>query len=127
MECPENCELSISIVGDRSMRCINRDYLGKDRPTNVISFSLAEGDFGNLNPETLGDVVISVDTALREAQEGDIPLFERLCFLLLHGILHICGYDHERSGEVEARRMEAKEHELFTTLKKEGLLSPTGS
>lgn len=109
------------------MRSINREYLGKDRPTNVISFSLSEGDFGDLNPETLGDVVISVDTALREATEGGIPHFERLCFLLMHGILHICGYDHERSGENEARRMEAKEQELFSILKKEGLLNPTVS
>jgi probable rRNA maturation factor len=72
-------------------------------------------------------VVISADTAQREAEAGDQEPFERLCFLLLHGILHLCGYDHERSGEAEAVRMEKKEKELFRILKKEGLLSPTGS
>lgn len=109
------------------MRSLNREYLNKDRPTNVISFSLIEGDFGYLNPQNLGDVVISADTALREATDANIPYFDHLCFLLMHGILHICGYDHERSGEIEARRMEAKEQELFSILKKEGLLNPAVS
>lgn len=127
MECPEGTELSLSIVGDRSMRIINRDYLGKDRPTNVISFSLQEGDCSGINPLALGDVVISADTAAREAQEAGIYFFERLSFLLLHGILHLCGYDHERSGELEAEKMQQKEQQLFRILKKEGLLNPTGS
>lgn len=125
--CPEETELSISIVGDRTIRRLNRDYLAKDRPTNVISFSLQEGDCFGIPPHALGDVVISADTAFREAEEGDIDGFERLCFLLLHGILHLCGFDHERSGEAEARKMEQKERELFRILKKEGLLNPTGS
>jgi len=53
--------------------------------------------------------------------------FERLCFLLMHGILHLCGFDHERSGEDEARRMEKKEIEIFRILKKDGLLNPIDS
>jgi probable rRNA maturation factor len=124
--CPEGTELSISIVGDRSIRTINREYLAKDRPTNVISFSLQEGECGGINPRALGDVIISADTAAREAEEGGLSFFERLSFLLLHGILHLCGYDHERSGEDEAKKMEQKEQQLFRILKKEGLLSPTG-
>ncbi len=127
MGCPEETELSISIVGDRTIRRINRDYLSKDRPTNVISFSLREGEYGNVTPLALGDVVISADTAGREAEEGGWDFFERLSFLLMHGILHLCGYDHERSGEDEARRMDNKERELFRILKKEGLLNPTDS
>ncbi len=127
MECPEGSELSVSIVGDRSMRIINRDYLNKDRPTNVISFSLQEGDCSGINPLSLGDVVISADTAAKEAQEGGLEFFERLSFLLLHGILHLCGYDHERSGELEAEKMQQKEQQLFRILKKDGLLNPTGS
>ncbi|MDD2898145.1 MAG: rRNA maturation RNase YbeY [Desulfuromonadaceae bacterium] len=126
MGCPETTELSISVVGDRSIRIINREYLAKDRPTNVISFSLQEGDCGGINPHALGDVLISADTAAREAVDGGIPFFERLSFLLMHGILHLCGYDHERSGEAEAVRMQQKEQQLFKILKKEGLLSPTG-
>lgn len=124
--CPEGTELSVSIVGDRSIRIINREYLAKDRPTNVISFSLQEGDCGGVNPHALGDVLISADTAAREAEEGGMAFFERLSFLLLHGILHLCGYDHERSGEAEAQKMQQKEQQLFKILKKEGLLSPTG-
>ncbi|WP_370543323.1 rRNA maturation RNase YbeY [Geobacter sp. OR-1] len=118
----EGSELSLSIVGDRAIRIINREYLAKDRPTNVISFSLREGEFGHLNPEMLGDVVISADTAAREADDAGIPFYERFCFLLLHGILHLSGYDHERSGEKEAARMEAKEQELFQLLRQEGLI-----
>jgi len=127
LECPDGSELSISIVGDRSIRIINREYLAKDRPTNVISFSLQEGDFGNITPNIRGDVIISADTSAREAEQGNLQPFERLCFLLMHGILHLCGYDHERSGEAEAARMEKKEKELFRILKKEGLLNPAAS
>lgn len=127
MGCPEQTEVSVSITGDRTIARINRDYLAKDRPTNVISFSLQEGEFGGISPHALGDVIISADTAAREAQEAGQPFFERLMFLLMHGILHLCGYDHERSGEEEARKMEQKEKELFLILKKEGLLNPTAS
>jgi len=127
LECPDETELSVTIVGDRSIQRINRDYLSKDRPTNVISFSQQEGDCAGMATGMLGDVIISADTAAREAEEGDMPTFERLSFLLLHGILHLSGYDHERSGEAEAARMEEKEAELFGILKKEGLINPTVS
>jgi probable rRNA maturation factor len=120
-------ELSITIVGDRSIRRLNRDYRGIDKPTNVLSFPMSEGDFPDLNPQLLGDVVISADTALREAQEQGISFFERLGFLLLHGILHVTGYDHERSGEAEARRMERKQRQLYSLLKSEGFLSDTAT
>ncbi len=115
-------ELSVAIVGDRSIRRINREYLGKDRPTNVISFSMREGEFGDLPSPLLGDVVISADTAAREAEEGGMSFHARLGFLLLHGILHLTGYDHERSGEAEARRMGRKERELFRLLERECLV-----
>lgn len=121
MGCPDQTELSITIVGDRAIHRLNHDYLGKDRPTNVISFSLQEGEFGDLTPHALGDVVISADTAAREAETGGLNGYERLIFLLLHGILHLTGYDHERSGEAEARRMERKEQEIWKLLKKNGL------
>lgn len=125
--CPEETELSVTIVGDRTIRRINRDYLARDRPTNVISFSLQEGEWSGVTPHALGDVIISADTAAREAEAAGMEPFERLSFLLLHGILHLCGYDHERSGDAEAQKMEQKERELFRILKKEGLLNPTGS
>ncbi len=119
--CPE-AELSVSIVGDRAIRVLNREYLGRDKATNVISFAMQEGEFGAINPEVLGDVVISVDTAAREAEESGDTFLGRLYFLLMHGILHITGYDHERSGEAEAARMEAKEREIFALLVEEGLV-----
>lgn len=124
--CPEETELSVTIVGDRAIHRLNRDYLGKDRPTNVISFSLQEGEFGDVAPHALGDVVISADTAAGEAQSCGWSGYERLIFLLLHGILHLTGYDHERSGEAEARRMERKEREIWKLLQSEGLTVLTG-
>jgi probable rRNA maturation factor len=115
-------ELSVAIVGDRSIRLLNRQYLGRDKPTNVISFAMQEGPFGEVNPHLLGDVVVSADTCAREAEEGGISFTARLLFLLLHGTLHLTGYDHERSGEAEARRMEEKEREIFSVLKREGFV-----
>ena len=115
-------ELSIVIVGDRSIQSLNRDYLGRDKATNVISFPMQEGDFTAVNPELLGDVVVSADTCAREAAEGGITFDARLRFLLLHGILHLTGYDHERSGEVEAARMEAKERDLYALLERNGFV-----
>lgn len=124
--CPEDTELSVTITGDRTIRRLNRDYLGKDRPTNVISFSLQEGEFGGISAHLLGDVVISADTAAREAEQGGVSGYERLLFLLLHGILHLTGYDHERSGEAEAKRMARKEQQLWNMLQQEGLTALPG-
>lgn len=83
---------------------------------------MREGEFPTINPDVLGDIVISADTAAREAAEAEVPFAEHLVFLLLHGILHLTGYDHERSGEQEAKRMEAKEEELMTNLRSVGVL-----
>ena len=115
-------ELSVVIVGDRSIRILNREYLGRDKATNVISFSMQEGEFGHVSPDLLGDVAVSADTCAREAVAGDITFNSRLVFLLLHGILHLAGYDHERSGDAEARKMEKKEREIFALLEGEGLV-----
>lgn len=120
-------ELSVTIVGDRTIRRLNREYRGFDKPTNVLSFPMSEGEFPDLNPQLLGDVVISADTAYREAQEQGISFFERFGFLLLHGILHVTGYDHERSGEAEAQRMERKQRQLFKLLQGEGFFSDTAA
>ncbi|HEY6006819.1 MAG TPA: rRNA maturation RNase YbeY [Geobacteraceae bacterium] len=113
-------ELSVVIVGDRSIRRLNREYLDRDKPTNVISFAMQEGAFAGMNPQVLGDVVISADTCAREAVEGGSSFAGRLAFLLLHGTLHLAGFDHERSGPDEAVRMEAKEREIFALLEREG-------
>ena len=111
------------MVDDAEIRIINRDYLQRDKPTNVISFAMREGEGGELCPELLGDVVISAETAARDAAEAGIPYEHELVFLLLHGILHLLGYDHERSGAEEAERMEGREREIFALLREEFLVS----
>jgi probable rRNA maturation factor len=111
----------VVIVDDEKIRVLNRDYLQRDRPTNVISFPMREGEGGGIQPAVLGDVVISADTAARDAGEAGLPFESELYFLLLHGILHLCGYDHERGTEEEARQMEEKEREIFALLQQEFL------
>jgi probable rRNA maturation factor len=118
--CPE-AELSILIVDDGQIREINRDYLQRDKPTNVISFAMQEGEGAGIQPGLLGDVVISAQTAARDAAEANLPFASELYFLLLHGILHLVGYDHERGTEAEAEAMEAKEREVFAVLQQEFL------
>lgn len=110
-----NKEISLLFVDDDSIREINKEYLSRDYSTNVISFSLNEGDFGDINPDLLGDIIISVETALRDALKAEIKFEEELDYLIIHGILHLLGYDHERS-ETEAKRMKEKERELFFAL-----------
>ena len=120
--CPDG-ELSVVIVDDREIQDLNREYLDRDRPTNVISFSMQEGEGGGIHPDLLGDVVISADTAARDAAEAGIPYERELQFLLLHGILHLLGYDHERGTEEQARLMEERERELFALIEQEFPLS----
>jgi len=97
------------------MRGINAEYRGKDRPTDVISFAMSDGEFPGLNKDILGDVVISLDTARRQAVERGVSIRQEVDFLLIHGILHLNGYDHER-GEPERLKMEKKERELIKEL-----------
>lgn len=119
--CPDS-ELSILIVDDSDIQVINRDYLQRDKPTNVISFAMQEGEGGGLHPDLLGDVVISADTAARDAAEVNKLFESELYFLLIHGILHLLGYDHERGTEEEALQMEAKEKEIYAGIEREFLL-----
>jgi len=111
-------ELSLLFVDDEGIRQINRDYLRRDRPTNVIAFSLAEGDFGNVNPGVLGDVVISVETAAREAKAAGITIGDAILYLVLHGILHLAGYDHEGpKGIARARILFAVQEAVFSEIR----------
>lgn len=103
-------ELSILLVSDQGMRELNRNYRGKDQPTNVLSFPMQEGT-EIPDGALLGDIVISTDTASREAREMRIPYRQRLNWLLIHGLVHLLGYDHERSAE-EALLMAGREQEL---------------
>jgi probable rRNA maturation factor len=112
--CPEG-ELSILIVDDNDIAKLNERYLGRSQPTNVIAFPMQEGRFKEIHPSLLGDVVISIDTAAREASNAGISLLSRFDQLLIHGILHLFGYDHERTSE-EAPAMRLKERELLRLL-----------
>ena len=114
LDCPET-EVSLVLVDDAEIARLNQEYLGRSGPTNVIAFSMQEGRFAQVNPGLLGDVVISVQTALAEAAEGGYTLEEMLDFYLIHGILHLVGYDHEGSAG-EAARMEIKANELWRIL-----------
>ena len=96
MGSPE-AELSILLVDDAAIAQLNRQYLNRPGPTNVIAFPMREGEFADVSPYLLGDVVISVDTAEREGNESGMALESRLDGLLVHGILHLFGYDHEKN------------------------------
>lgn len=99
-------ELSLTLVDDAAMRELNRRYRGKDRPTDVLSFPLHEPPVP-ADAASLGDVVISIDTAAAAAAERRRPLAACLDDLVIHGVLHLLGYDHEIS-RAEERRMARK-------------------
>jgi rRNA maturation RNase YbeY len=109
-----DAELSVLLVSDRAMRRLNRAWRGRDRPTDVLAFAQREGA-GGAPPGLLGDVVISVDTARRQAAERGARLAEEAERLLVHGLLHLLGYDHERSA-AEAARMRRRERALARRL-----------
>lgn len=105
-------ELSVLLTGDRMMQRLNRQHRGKDRPTDVLAFSLDEPaaraalrDASGGHGLVLGDVVISLDTALRQARSRRRPLADEVRLLLAHGLLHLCGHDHDTPGK--KRRMSA--------------------
>jgi len=132
----EGAELSVLITGDRRMRTLNRDYRGIDRTTDVLSFSMLDaaqaGKWGTGNtgvagwqartgdgpPVVLGDIVISAPKAAAQAKEAGHPLSDEVCFLLVHGILHLVGYDHE-TGEADKRKMERKQEALLKLMRAE--------
>ena len=114
LECRDG-ELSILIVDDPEIAGLNKKYLSRSGPTNVIAFPMQQGPFGQITPNLLGDVVISIDTAAREAQEAGISVESRIDQLLIHGILHLLGFDHEKTSE-QAKAMRIKEEELLKLL-----------
>jgi len=107
-------ELSIALVDDAEIATLNTRWRGQSRATDVLSFSLLEGDFADRRGGLLGDVVISVETAARQAAERHRALDEVVARLLIHGVLHLIGYDHELDGE--ARRMRREEQRIWRLL-----------
>jgi probable rRNA maturation factor len=106
-----DCELSLSLVGDRAIRRLNRTWRKKDKATDVLSFPAGDAPAGAPGPRLLGDVVISLDTARRQAKEYERSLDVEMARYLAHGILHLLGHDHEKP--TEARRMASLEERLL--------------
>ena len=104
-------ELSLALVDDRTIRELNRTYRGYDKATDVLAFALREGE--SLSPvdvEPLGDVIVSVPTARRQAKSAGRPVLAEVTMLVAHGILHLLGYDH--ATKAEEKVMVAKTREL---------------
>ena len=115
LNCPDQ-EISLLFVDNEQIRQINRQYLNRDHPTNVISFPLREGDYGHINPQILGDIVISAERAFHDAAAGDLSVNDEIDFLLIHGLLHLLGYNHESGNNKESLQMRDKENEVFFML-----------
>ncbi|HPQ69662.1 MAG TPA: rRNA maturation RNase YbeY [bacterium] len=104
LECA-GARVEISLVDDESIRVVNRDFLGRDRPTNVISFP-------DDAPDALGELMVNVDFARRQAQETKRDIHYVLGYYIIHGLLHLAGYDHERSGPEAAARMQERQDQM---------------
>jgi len=111
-----SAEVGVVLTGDAEIQRLNRQYRRMDQPTDVLAFALREDSFTpqprGLHRHLLGDVVISVPTARKQATEQGHSLEQEIAVLIIHGLLHLMGYDHERSP-VAARAMKRKERELF--------------
>lgn len=110
-------ELSVVLADDALVHRLNREYRGKDKPTNVLSFALTEADEpepGEGAPVLLGDVILAFETVEREAVEQNKTPADHMTHLVVHGVLHLLGYDHETDDEAE--EMEALETRLLATL-----------
>lgn len=112
-------EVTVVLVRDPRIRALNRQWRGLDRPTDVLSFPLKEPT--GPGARYLGDVIISVDRAQEQAQTRGHSLYREVLLLLIHGMLHLLGYDHEVSAQ-EARRMRQMERHVLRILKTRGFL-----
>jgi probable rRNA maturation factor len=128
----EACEVSVLLTDDADIKHLNRDYRGVDAPTDVLAFAMREGEDGNVNPNVLGDLVISLETASRQVRTGDPfsatrssletekqetsydSLETEVALLAIHGALHLLGYDHQT--QEEATVMFEKQNTIFGLL-----------
>lgn len=97
--------LTVHLCDDKEIKGLNKQFRGKNKATDVLSFEAGEGAFAI---PVLGDIVISVETARKQAKEEDHSLLEELTVLFVHGLLHLCGYDHERNEEEAVKHAEAE-------------------
>lgn len=119
-------ELSVVLTNDARVHELNRTYRGKDRPTDVLAFAMREGELGHVGRGLLGDVVVSVETARRQATRAGHDVMAEVTMLLAHGVLHLLGWDHETAAK--DRRMRAETERLVAlasaTVKKKPAKSP---
>jgi len=108
-------ELSLLFVNDLQIQALNRQYLRRDKPTNVLAFPMRKGEFPTLHPHLLGDLVISLETAKRQSNRFGLGEMEMVILLMIHGILHLIGYDHEGTKK-DAREMTLRQKELFDSV-----------
>lgn len=109
-----DAELSIVLCDDPTIRELNRQYRKMNKATDVLAFPMQEGPGPMAKPELLGDIVISIPTARRQAAEHDRPIVEEVTFLLAHGLLHLLGHDHV--SKREEREMTARTEELLASV-----------
>jgi len=108
-------EVSILLLDDAGITGLNEQYLKKKGPTDVISFPMRNAAFPGVQPQLLGDIAISLETAQRQADRRGVSLHEEVCALLVHGVLHLIGHDHELSP-AHSRRMKAQERKVLAQI-----------
>ncbi len=121
-QCPESTDVSITFVSNERIHELNRDYRGIDRATDVLSFEcdnipFEDEDVSSATEFELGDVIIATDVAHAQTQEFGTTFEEEVTLLTVHGLLHLCGYDHIEDDE--AAEMEALEDELISAWNKQ--------
>ncbi len=115
LDCTDK-EISLSFVDDKTIKQLNKIYLGKNKSTNVLSFSMRENEYGDVNPQILGDIVVSVETAKRDTLKSGLTFAQEIDFLIIHGLLHLLGYNHENTTKKETVIMRQKEKYLFNVI-----------
>ncbi len=115
--------ISLLFTTDGEIQELNREYRGKDKPTDVLSFSHIEGLKPQIWDNSLGEVVISLDTTALQAKKYSVSLSTELTRLLVHGVLHLIGYDHEKVSKSKAEKMRRTESKLQKGLPKPSLVA----
>lgn len=106
-------DLSILLTDDSEIAELNSKFRNKDKATDVLSFSMTEGESGGVEAWSLGDVIISLETAEAQARELEVSLADEILRLLVHGVLHLVGFEHEGVEVERVKEMEEKEQEMF--------------
>lgn len=104
----KNKDVSFVLTNDKSIHHLNKTYRQKNKPTDVLAFAMQEGEFATLAENVLGDVIVSVETAKRQAEERNVSLLEEVTMLMAHGLLHLLGWDHATRAEDIRMRSETE-------------------